>query len=269
MTGPHAVPGRLLSVLIAADSAADADLMLAELCRAGFRPEHRLVSAPQDMSAALEERRWDLVLCKDPMPEFSYQAALALVREKGAPTPVLLVSDAAVDEQAVSAVRAGARDIIRKDHLSRLAIAVGRELDAAQERVRRRGLEQELRRSEKRFRALIEHSFDAICLLNAEGNVLYASPSAERIVGFRAEELAGRNAFELIAPEDRPHARQRLGELLLRPGETLTLQVRVLRKQGDYICTQHVVTNMLWQDSVRAVVINFRDITQRKRYEQM
>ncbi|MFN7996080.1 MAG: PAS domain S-box protein [Bryobacteraceae bacterium] len=269
MTGPQAAPGRLLSVLIAADSASDAELMLAELHRAGFRPEHRMVSVPQEMSAALDEQRWDLVLCKDPMPLFSYEAALALVREKGAPTPVLLVSDAAVDEQAVSAVRAGARDIIRKDHLSRLAIAVGRELDAAQDRMRRRGLEQELRKSEKRFRALIEHSFDAICLLNAEGNVVYASPSAERIVGFRAEELAGRNAFELIAPEDRPYVRQRLGELLLRPGETLTLQMRVMRKQGDYIWTEHVGTNLLREDSVGALVINFRDITQRKRYEQM
>jgi PAS domain S-box-containing protein len=99
--------------------------------------------------------------------------------------------------------------------------------------------------------------------------MLYASPSAERILGYTAGDLVGRNALDLVLPEDRPLARQRLGELLAMPGQTLAVQVRVVRKDGDIIWTEHFGTNLLDEESVAAVVVNFRDITGQKRFEQI
>jgi PAS domain S-box-containing protein len=267
---PHqGIAGRPLNVLIVEDSVEDAERAVLELRRAGYAPDYRRVATNREMSAALDERPWDLVLCAYRLSDFTYEGALALVREKRIPAPVLLVSAAVVDEAAVSAVKAGARDIIMKDRLSRLAHAVERELEAARNRIRQRALEESIRRSEKRFRALIEHSFDAVCLLDAQAVVLYASPSAERILGYTAEELVGRNAFELVAQEDRPLAQQRLGEVLAMPAQTLTLQLRVIRKDGDVIWTEHFGTNLLDEESVAAVVVNFRDITGQKRFEQI
>jgi PAS domain S-box-containing protein len=54
--------------------------------------------------------------------------------------------------------------------------------------------------NEQRFRALIEHSADAIALLDSEGNFLYVSPSVQSFLGFAPEELVGHNAFELVPP---------------------------------------------------------------------
>src|SRR5207244_8287479 len=62
--------------------------------------------------------------------------------------------------------------------------------------------EEELRRSEERFRALLENSSDAIALLNPSGVVLYAGPSTARAMGYRNEEFVGRRLFDLIDPGD-------------------------------------------------------------------
>jgi PAS domain S-box-containing protein len=258
-----------LNVLIVEDSAEDAEQILVELRRAGYAPNHRLIATATEMSAALDDTRWELVLCAYSLRNFSYEAALSLVRARGVSAPVLLVSATVVDEAAVSAVKAGARDIIMKDRLSRLAHAVERELQATRNRNLQRDLETGIQRSEKRFRALIEHSFDAICLLDAGAVILYASPSAERILGYSAVELVGRSAFGLIVPADQPMARQRFGEMLALPTQTLTVQLRLLRKDGDVIWTEHFGTNLLDEESVAALVVNFRDITGQKRFEQM
>ena len=263
------VAGHPLHVLIVEDSPQDAELILAELRRAGYIPTYSRVATAAEMSAALDEHRWDLILCANLLSRFTYEEALTLTREKHVSAPVLLVSGTAVDETAVSAVKAGARDIIMKDRLSRLAHAVERELEAAQSRTRQRELEESIRRSEKRFRALIEHSFDAICLLDATGAIQYASPSAAGILGYATTELLGRNALELVLPEDRTLAVQRLGEIVALPGQTLTVQVRVVRKDGDIIWTEHFGTNLLNEEAVGAVVVNFRDITGQRRIEQM
>jgi DNA-binding NtrC family response regulator len=134
----------------------DAERAVLELRRAGYAPDCRRAATPREMSAALDDRSWDrpwdLVLCAHSLSDFTYEGALALVREKRIPAPVLPVSAAVVDEAAVSAVKAGARDIIMKDRLSRLAQAAERELEAARNRIRQRALEEGIRRSEKRFR---------------------------------------------------------------------------------------------------------------------
>jgi DNA-binding NtrC family response regulator len=166
---------RPLNVLIVEDSVEDAERAVLELRRAGYAPDYRRVATGPEMSAALYERPWDLILCAHSLSEFTYEGALALVREKRIAAPVLLVSATVVDEAAVSAVKAGARDIVMKDRLSRLGHAVERELEAARNRVRQSALEEGVQRSEKRFRALIEHSFDAICLLDPQAVMLCAS----------------------------------------------------------------------------------------------
>ena len=268
--GPReADAARLLNVLIVEDSAEDAERMAAELRRAGYEPVTRRVATHAEVDDALESGAWDMVLCAYRLRDFTYQGVLSLVREKRISAPVLLVSETVVDEAAVSAVRAGARDIVMKDRLSRLAHAVERELAAAQDRVRQRGLEEDIQRSEARFRALIENSFDAVCLLDADGVLRYASPAATRILGYSSHELIGRDACTLVLPEDWPLARQRLGELIALPGQTLTVQLRAIRKDGDVIWTEHFGTNLLADPSVGAVVVNFRDFTGQKRFEQI
>ena len=78
--------------------------------------------------------------------------------------------------------------------------------------------------SDQCFRALIEHSSDAIVLLTAEGTVTYASPSTERITGYSPEALMGRNGFAFLHPEDLEDVQQRVSPLLDQPGNAITVE---------------------------------------------
>src|ERR1039457_4233979 len=97
---PQGIAARPLSVLIVEDSVEDAERAVLELRRAGYAPDYRRVATSREMSAALDERRWDLVLCAHSLSDFTYEGALALVREKRIAAPVLLVSATVVDEAA-------------------------------------------------------------------------------------------------------------------------------------------------------------------------
>ncbi len=122
--------------------------------------------------------------------------------------------------------------------------------------------------SDQRFRALIEHSNDAIALLSAEGSVTYASPSTERVTGYTAEELVGMNGFALLHPEDLEDVRQQFTTLLNRPGHSITVEYRICHKNGAWRWMEGTATNLLLDPTIQAIVVNFRDITERKQAEE-
>ena len=120
---------------------------------------------------------------------------------------------------------------------------------------------------ESRFRALIENSSDGIVLLTASGVYTYASPATTRLLGYAAEELVGRSAFDLIHPDDREHAMARTLESLRQPAAVIQAEVRIQHRDGSWRWVEAVVSNFLADPSVGAIVKNYRDITERKRAE--
>ncbi len=122
--------------------------------------------------------------------------------------------------------------------------------------------------NEKRFRALIENSSDAISLLDANGEMLYASPSNMRVLGYDPDDLVGRNCFELIHPDDVERIRRTLEEALAKPGLPLEVEARVLRKDGRWRWVAATSANLLEEPDVRAIVLNYRDISERKAAEE-
>jgi len=131
----------------------------------------------------------------------------------------------------------------------------------------RRQADEDLRASEERFRALVENSADAIVLVDAEGVVLYQSHSAERIVGYTADERRGHNALELVHPDDRAGVARKLLDCRKRPGEIVSAEFRGRRKDGEWLYLEGTAANRLEEPAVRAIVINYRDVTERKRAE--
>ncbi len=129
---------------------------------------------------------------------------------------------------------------------------------------RRQALEA-LRVSEERFRALVENSADAIVLVDAQGVVLYQSRSAERIIGYSAEERRGHNALELVHPDDRASIARKLGECRARAGEIVIAKFRGRRKDGTWLQLEGTAANHLDEPAVAAIVINYRDVTHRER----
>src|SRR6266581_4002943 len=129
--------------------------------------------------------------------------------------------------------------------------------------------EAELKRKQRRFRAMIEHSSDAVLLVNPQDEgVFYASPAFERMTGYTVADLRGRQINDCIHPDDRASV-QKSHELLLgTPGLTNTYEVRMRGKDGSWRWIEKTATNLLHEPSVGAVVVNFRDITERKAAEE-
>jgi len=129
--------------------------------------------------------------------------------------------------------------------------------------------EEALRHQERYFRSLIENSTDATTILSREGNVLYHSPSFERLLGHRPEDRHGKSMLDNVHPEDRPRVGEAFAQLLARPGDDFPpIEVSVQHSDGSWRTIELIATNLLDHPSVNGVVVNFRDITQRKESEK-
>ncbi|MBV9868416.1 MAG: PAS domain-containing protein [Abitibacteriaceae bacterium] len=132
----------------------------------------------------------------------------------------------------------------------------------------RKAIETQLRRREEYFRAVTENALDLISLLDAQGNALYQSPSLERVLGYRPDELIGQNVFALLHPDDRPAVVTLFADKVVEAAATATIQYRFRHKNGGWRWMESVANNQLHNPAVGAVVINSRDITERKQVEQ-
>jgi PAS domain S-box-containing protein len=132
----------------------------------------------------------------------------------------------------------------------------------------RRRAEEAVRESGKRFRALIEHAFDVVLLVGRDRAVLYASPSLERVFGYAPRELVGRDTLDFIHPDQREDARNRFATALVSPDSVLPRDRLIRHKNGTWVWAETTMTNLLAEPSVRAIVVNVRDISGRKRAEK-
>ncbi|HYN12019.1 MAG TPA: PAS domain S-box protein [Burkholderiales bacterium] len=122
-----------------------------------------------------------------------------------------------------------------------------------------------LQRKEKQFRAMIEHSSDAVVMTRPkQGGIVYASPAFQRITGYTGEELRGREVVDLVHPDEHATAVRLRAELLGSPGKVVTNELRVLHKDGSWRWVELTRNNLLKEPNVRAVVMNFREISERK-----
>ncbi len=125
-----------------------------------------------------------------------------------------------------------------------------------------------LQYSEEHFRALIENASDLIWILDEQGNFRYVSPSTQRILGYESECLMGTNAFDFLHPEDREAARERFQKRIQGTLPDRTTEQR-FRHQDNYYCTlESISKNLLDHPAIQGVVINSRNVTQRKMAEQ-
>ena len=141
-------------------------------------------------------------------------------------------------------------------------------LIAGEDITERRRAEELVRESARRFRALIEHAYDAVLLLDGNIGLVYASPSTERILGYSPGELVGRDGFDFIHPDQLRDAKEQFAAASGHPGSVYRAERLIRHKLGKWLWTENTVTNLLGEPSVRAFVVNLRDITQSKQAEE-
>jgi diguanylate cyclase (GGDEF)-like protein/PAS domain S-box-containing protein len=132
----------------------------------------------------------------------------------------------------------------------------------------RKRAEDALRVQEQRFRALIEKSTDAIALFDPEGTVLYASPATQAILGYEPAEVIDHIAFEFVHPDWQDPLRDRVAESLRNSKAQISACAQALHKDGSRRYLEGTLTNLLDDSAVGAIVVNFRDITERQRAEE-
>ncbi len=128
--------------------------------------------------------------------------------------------------------------------------------------------EEKLTQSEERQRALIENISDGIVLVDKSYNVIYQSPAVEKIVGYTIEDRKGKKAVDFVHPEDTFKSIGQFNLAYENPGKPFQSLYRTRHKNGNYIWIEVSVTNLLKLSSVQAFVVVYRDITERKLFEE-
>ena len=132
-----------------------------------------------------------------------------------------------------------------------------------------RKTEDALREKDNRLRALIENITDMISLVDENGRIIYASPSVKNILGYEPEEYIGSNIFNLIQPEDKPEVEIQFAKALETPGNIVNdFHFRFRNKKGEWLWSEATAHNLLEEPSIGAVVLSYRDITERKKAEE-
>jgi len=122
-----------------------------------------------------------------------------------------------------------------------------------------------LRRSEERFRSLVENASNVIAIVDTDAAVRYVSDSSMRVVGCRPDELTGKALLGYVHPDDREKLAAVLSSCAQESRAVLTTEVRFKRSEGDWCTIEVVASNRLSDPAISGIVITFRDITERMR----
>ena len=257
----------LVRVLMVEDVADDAALIERELRRAGITGAAHRVDSERAYREALQTFAPDIILTDHSLPMFGAADALRIALLAAPDTPVIVVTGSLDEETAAEYIKAGAADYVVKHHLERVGPAVLRALDLRRARAEQGRAEEARRQGEERFRALIEHGADVVALVAPDGTLLFASHSIERLLGFAPAELVGRPAFERVHPDDLPRINAALRDIVASPGTPASLELRWRHKDGSWRHIDAVAVDRLAEPAVGAIVVNFRDVSERRTAE--
>ena len=259
-----------IRILIVEDNAADAELLLRELAKGDFALTSKWVKTKGEFLEALGEYAPDIILCDYRMPSFGAPMALEIAKERSPETPFIVVSGTIGEEIAVEMVRSGAADYVMKDRLMRLVPSIKRALEWVQSKADQKLAEEALQRSEEKALSLTNSAQDAILMIDTQGAISFWNPAATRILGYRAEEVIGKNLHQLIAPERFRQAHAAAFPAFLKTGQGAaigkTLELAALRKDGVEIDVSLSLSAAKQEDGWHAIGI-IRDITEQKKLQ--
>jgi two-component system cell cycle sensor histidine kinase/response regulator CckA len=255
-----------LRVLLVEDSEDDAALLLRELKRAGYEVTYERVFAADTIADSLGRHEWDLVISDHGMPAFSGTEALQIVRRLAPDLPFIFVSGSIGEDIAVAAMRAGAQDYVMKGNIRRLAPAIDRELKESEARRRERLTEEQLRATGELLRSVFSASPLAIIATDVNGLVTLWNPAAERLFGWKRDEVIGRD--NPVVPEQAREIIEARRELV-KQGETITdVEARRVRKDGSFVDVTVTVAATRDRDGLHdGVTVVYQDLTERKQLQ--
>jgi PAS domain S-box-containing protein len=225
-----------LRVLVVEDVAADAELLLREVRRAGFAPEATRVETESDFLSCLAGLP-DLIVADYSLPQFNAPRLLDLLRQRDYDIPVIVVTGAVTEDVIVACMQQGASDYLFKDRLGRLGQAVSRALAEKRQRDEQR----HLREAQLRLAAIVQSSADAIISMTSDGTINSWNPAAEGLYGYAAHEAIGRS-FTFLMPEELHSAFPAMLTQMERDYMVSHEETRRIRKDGRVLIISRAVS---------------------------
>jgi len=149
------------------------------------------------------------------------------------------------------------------DHENNLTSVCFTALDISE----RKHAELELASSEARFRSLVQNSSDIVTVLDKFGKITYTSESTERMLGFKSQNLIGQPLENLVVSEEQDRFKEVLALVVEEPEDTHIIEYQIKNAEGQIVYLESVLNNLFENNSIQGVVVNSRDITQRKEAE--
>ncbi len=248
-------------ILLVEDNPIDARLlreMIRDASGGRFHLEH--AGRLNEALDLLSRLQFDVALLDLSLPDVRGLETVTRVHAHAPKVPIVVLTSLDDEAIGVRAVRAGAQDYLIKGRVGGDLLV--RSVRYACERAR---AVEALERREEHYRSLTENSLDLVSIIDIDGTIRYASPSHERILGYPVEELVGKNALGFLHPDDvaqvRAAARQSTGS----PG---AIEYRFCHQDGSYRTLESFGRDLSHLAGVGGVVVNSRDVTERKRLEE-
>ena len=124
------------------------------------------------------------------------------------------------------------------------------------------------RRMERRHQRLVEKATDVIFVLDTDGTITYVSPAVENVLGAKPDAVIGEDALQFVHPDDRGRIVDLFERGIEDPGATYRFEFRVRNRDGEWTPFEGIGRNLLDDPFVEGVVVNARDITERKERER-
>jgi PAS domain S-box-containing protein len=223
-----------LHLLLVEDSDEDAQLVIRELDREGYKVVYERVETAQAFTEALSRRAWDVILCDYSLPQFDAPHALEALKESGHDLPFIIISGTIGEETAVMALKAGAHDFLIKGNYARLGPAIERERREAQIRQQRRQALKELQEKERLLSESQRIGHVGSWSYDISTNALHCSDEMYRLLNISPFEFEGDIDGLLVSihADDRPAVAGWI-EALIGDERQKKLDFRVIHDGGE------------------------------------
>jgi PAS domain S-box-containing protein len=265
-----------LRVLMIDDSEDDVLLIIREIAKGGNNPVYERVETAAAMKKALEEKKWDIILCDYKMPNFNVPSAIAILKEANIDIPLIIVSGTISGDMVAECMRLGARDCIMKSNLSGLYSAIVRELEDSEVRSRQKQTESpredapaSLYQREEKYQNILETIQEAYFEVDLTGNFTFFNSSLCRITGYPKEELLGMNNRQFTDKKTSKEVFQAFNKVYNTGEPSQEFGWQIIRKDG---AKRYIEVSISLQKDLSGKRTGFkgilRDITDRKRVEE-
>jgi len=255
---------RLVRILVAEDSAADAALMIAVIRREGYSVTFDLVDSREAFQQQLAGKQYDVVLSDHNLRSWTASDALEMVRQSGKDIPVIIVTGTLVHEQAFEYLKEGAADYVLKEHLERLPFTVSRALQERSQREANACLQKAMQDAKEHWERTFDAIPDSIMLLDRECRVVRANRATAELVGMELATLVGKHCFTITHKDCCPPLDCPLRRMWASGREE---ESDITEAQMDKILRVSAIPLRDRAGNIEGAIHVMRNITERKRLE--